>query len=140
MDDSTHVTDTTITSITSAVGWARLWASARPFARPTPRAGAWYPVVGDASGERAVLQVRGKRVAVQKKFLEIRPDRPTVVTVVVRSRDTTETAVQDRGAPLDRVYAVCPACAERVRVVREQERATCPKCEHHGEVAWWETG
>ncbi len=124
----------------STQGWARLWAAARPFARPTPRAGAWYPVVGDASGERAVLEVRGKRVAVAKKFLEIRADRPRVFTVVVRSRDTAENVLQGGGAKIERVYAVCPCCTERVHVMKEQSQASCPKCGHHAEVAWWETG
>ncbi len=133
MDDSTSVTEAT-------TGWARLYAVARPFARPMPRSGAWYPVVGDASGERAVLQVRGKRVAVQKKFLEIRSDRPKVFTVVVRSRDAAEGELQGGGASLGRVYAVCPACTERMRIVQRQESAQCPRCHHRGEVAWWETG
>ena len=123
-----------------STGWARLWATARPFARPTPRAGAWYAVVGDASGERAVLEVRGRRVAVLKKFLEIRSDRPRVFTVVVRSRETAETVRETLGTSIMRVYAVCPECTERVRVLENQAMATCGKCGHRGEVAWWETG
>jgi hypothetical protein len=121
-------------------GWARLWATARPFARPTPRAGAWYPVVGEASGERAVLEVRGKRVAVQKRFLEIRADRPKVFTVVVRARETAAAVQQARGVTFQRVYAVCPLCTERVPVLEGQPMTRCAKCGHHGEVAWWETG
>src|SRR5512135_1298490 len=89
-------------------GWARIWATARPFARPMPRAGAWYPVVGEASNERAVLEVRGKRVAILKKLLEIRPDRPKVFTVVARSRDTAASVAGSRGEEIARVYAVCP--------------------------------
>lgn len=121
-------------------GWARLWATAHPFARPTPRAGAWYAVVGETSGERAVLEVRGKRVAVQKKLLEIRSDRPQVFTVVVRSRETAETVRETLGTAIMRIYAVCPVCTERVRVLENQAMATCGKCGHRGEVAWWETG
>jgi len=121
-------------------GWARLWATAQPFARPTPRAGAWYAVVGETSGERAVLEVRGKRVAVPKKLLEIRPERPRVFTVVVHSRESTEAARARSGAAVERVYAVCPLCTERVRIVEGQAVATCSKCFHCGEVAWWETG
>ena len=124
----------------TATGWARLWATARPFARPTPRAGAWYAVVGETSGERAVLEVRGRRVAVHKKLLEIRTDRPNVFTVVVRSRETAEHASEKLGAAVQRVYAVCPACTARVRVLDDQPMATCGKCGHRGEVAWWETG
>lgn len=121
-------------------GWARLWATARPFARPEPRAGAWYPVVGDASGERAVLEISGKRVAIPKTFLEIRPDRPDTFTVVARSRQTAATVLTARGARIERIYAVCPACAERVRVLEGQPMVSCTHCGHRGEVAWWETG
>ncbi|HVM64221.1 MAG TPA: hypothetical protein VMU14_05115 [Acidimicrobiales bacterium] len=121
-------------------GWARVWATARPFARPMPRAGGWYPVVGEASGDRAVLEVRGRRVAIQRKLLEIRPKRPDVFTVVVRSRGTVESVLGTRGQEIDRTYAVCPYCAERVRIFENQTQATCPGCGHHGEIAWWETG
>jgi len=121
------------------MGWARIWATAHPFARPVPRAGAWYPVVGEASGQRAVLEVRGKRVAILKSLLEIRPRRPEVFTVVVRSRGTHATLLATHGSEIERIYAVCPACAQRVRVVENQAMATCAKCGHRAEIAWWET-
>jgi DNA-directed RNA polymerase subunit RPC12/RpoP len=121
-------------------GWARIWATAHPFARPMPRAGAWYPVVGEASGERAVIEVRGKRVAILKKLLEIRSDRPKVFTVVVRSRETAESVLAKRGSEIERIYAVCPECTQRVRVLEDQKQATCTRCGHHAEIAWWETG
>jgi hypothetical protein len=121
------------------IAWARLWATARPFARPMPRAGAWYAVVGETTQDRAVLEVRGRRVAVHRQFLEIRRDLPKVFTVVVRTRATAEAAKAERGS-LGRIYAVCPACASRVRLVANQPMAVCPKCGNHAEVAWWETG
>lgn len=129
-----------MTDANPTMGWARLWSAARPFARPTPRAGAWYAVVGDASDDRAVLQVKDKRVAVHRKFLEIRPDRPQVFTVVVRSRNTAYDVLAVRGMKIDRIYAVCPACTGRVHVLQDQEMAMCTKCGHRAEVAWWETG
>jgi Zn finger protein HypA/HybF involved in hydrogenase expression len=104
-----------------------------------PRAGAWYPVVGEAGDERFVLQIRGKRVAIHKKLLELRPERPRTFTVVVRTRDTAATAAALRGE-IDRTYAVCPACTNRVRILPDQSAASCPECSHRGEVAWWETG
>jgi hypothetical protein len=125
---------------TEPMGWARVWATAHPFARPLPRAGAWYTGVGEASGERAVLEVRGKRVAILRKLLEIRPKRPEVFTVVVRPHGSGGAAPATGGAALGFCYAVCPACTERVRVADQQTMATCPKCEHRGEIAWWETG
>ena len=120
--------------------WARVWATAKPFARPAPRAGAWYPVVCEASGDRAVLEVCGRRVAVLRKYLEIRPDRPDAFTVVVRSRQTQAAVLKERGAQIERVYAVCPACAHRVRVLENQPMLSCSRCHHRSEVAWWETG
>ncbi len=120
------------------IGWARVWPTAHPFARPLPRAGAWYPVLGETSGERAVLVIRGRRVAIQKRLLEIRSDRPNVFTVVVRSREAAASLAP--GAPIARVYAVCPACSQRVQIVDQQLMATCTKCGHEAEVAWWDTG
>ena len=121
------------------IAWARLWATARPFARPMPRAGAWYAVVGETTADRVVLEVRGKRVAVHREYLEIRADRPRVFTVVVRSRATMDAVKPDRGS-VDRIYAVCPACNARVHVIADQEMASCHKCGNRAEVAWWETG
>jgi ribosomal protein S27E len=120
--------------------WARPWATARPYARPMPRAGAWYPVVGEAGDGRTVLEIRGKRVAIQKKFLEIRDKRPETFTAVVRSRATIATVLQTRGTTFDRVYAVCPSCMNRLTVFENQAAASCKQCGHTGEIAWWETG
>lgn len=124
---------------TSDHGWARPWATARPFAKPTPRTGAWYPIVGEADDNRVVLEIRGKRVAVLRRLLEIRPDRPTWFSAVVRARGTEHPAA---GTPQDlgRVYAVCPACGTRVRVSQDQIGALCPDCGHRGEIAWWDSG
>lgn len=105
-----------------------------------PRAGAWYPVVGEANNERVVLEVRGRKVAIQKKYLEIRSDRPKVFTVVVRSRETAASVLAQEGREIERVYAVCPECTSRVRILKNQPVATCSECRHRGEVAWWETG
>lgn len=118
-------------------GWARTWAAARPYARPTPRAGAWYPVFGDADDDRVVLEVRGRRVAVHRRLLEIRPDRPATFTVVVRSRDSFPAMAL---TAVDRVYAVCPHCTNRIRILENQPAAHCRECGHGGDVAWWETG
>ena len=86
------------------MGWARIWATAHPVARPAPRAGAWSPVVGEAAGQRAVLEVRGTRVAILKSLLEIRPDRPKVFTVVVRSRDTADRLIATGGPEIGMEY------------------------------------
>jgi hypothetical protein len=117
------------------IGWARVWPTAHPFARPTPRAGAWYPILGEASGERLVLEIRGKHVAIQRRLLEIRDERPKVFTLIVRTREAAAAA----GAPISRIYAVCPVCTHRVQIVDQQTEALCPQCGHQAEIAWWET-
>ena len=99
----------TDTMSSQPTGWARLWAIAHPFARPTPRAGAWYPVVGEASGERVVLEIRGRRLAVRKTLLEIRSERPKLFTVVVRSREAAATLFARPGG--DRCRYLCPGVA-----------------------------
>lgn len=122
------------------LGWARRWATSRPFARPMPRAGAWYPVVGETNQDRVIIEVRGKRVAIQKKFVEIREEKPVTFTAVIRSRNTVATILKERGEEITRVYAVCPSCMNRVGAFEKQAQAYCKQCGHTGEIAWWETG
>ncbi len=129
----------TLTS-TKPKSWARLWATARPYARPMPRAGAWYPVVGEASGERVVIDVRGKKVAVAKRFLEVRPERPRSFTVVWHSRESVARLQETVGPDVPRIYGVCPSCAQRVRIFEGQSEGRCAGCGHRGIVAWDETG
>ncbi len=119
--------------------WVRTWATARPFARPMPRRGAWYPMLGETTGERAVIEVHGRKVAIAKRFLEVRTDRPNSFTVVVRGPDEpnpTRGTVRDLGP----TYAVCPRCAARNMVSGRVPVMSCGACRHRGEVAWWESG
>lgn len=121
-----------------AIAWARLFAVAKPFCRPMPRAGAWYPVVRDI-GDRLVLKVGDRRVAVACRFLEVRDRRPLRFTVVRRPAADPNPAA-DTPEDLGRVYAVCPSCVGRIRLFGEPQVLTCRRCGHRGEVAWWETG
>jgi len=125
--------------LSGSTGWARPWAIARPFSRPAPRAGAWYPIVGDAGEQRVVLEIRGKRVAVMKKLLEIRSERPARFTVVTRPKDQPNPAT-GTAQDLGNQYAVCPSCGTRVPLWSEPPVVTCGTCRHRGEVAYWETG
>jgi hypothetical protein len=129
----------TTTTSPSVIAWARPWALARPFTRPTPRAGAWYPVVGEAGDERVVLEIRGRRVAVHKNMLELRTERPKVITVVARAEKEPSPAA-GKAWDLGKIYGVCPECGSRIRLFGEIPMATCGECGHRGEVAWWETG
>jgi hypothetical protein len=124
---------------TDTLGWARPWALARPFTRPTPRAGAWYPIVAETADQRVVLEIRGRRVAVLRRLLEIRAERPDRITVVYRGGNEPSPAA-GKAWDLGRVYGVCPACGSRIRLFGEPPMALCGECGHRGEVAWWETG
>jgi len=119
--------------------WARTWATARPYARPAPRAGAWYPVIGEASNDRVVLEIGGKKVAIQRKFVELREKRPETFTAVRRTRATI-TTMNQRGQDIPRTYAVCPRCMNRISAFPGQVQTQCKLCGHAGEIAWWETG
>ena len=86
-----------------------------------------------------MLEIRGRKVAIARRYLEIRPSRPPSFTAVVRGADEPNPA---RGTPADlgQVYAVCPRCAGRSRVVPKVPVLSCGACRYRGEVAWWESG
>ena len=119
------------------LGWARLWAVARPHTRPMLRTGAWYPVV--AQGEDVVLEVQHREVRVSKHLVELRDDRPRKFTVVCRARDEKNPARGTR-RDLGHKYAVCPASGHRIPVKGEPSHLQCPGCGYRAEVAWTETG
>lgn len=122
-----------------AHGWGRVFPAARrPPLDPMPRLGVWYPIVSRGSS-RVVLDVQGEHVDLPDDLVEVRPKRPEKFTVVYRTRTDTNPAMGTRG-DLGRVYAVCPACGNRVRLMGHPDNMDCPDCAHRGEVAWWETG
>ncbi len=118
--------------------WARAWAIARPKTDPMLRQGAWYPVVNHGS-TFVMLDVRERYVMVPKHLVELRDARPEKFTVVYRGSGERNPA-QGTGSDLGRKYAVCPSCANRVRLLGQPEFIHCYHCGHHGVVAWWETG
>ena len=102
--------------------------------------GAWYPVVGETTSDRVVLDIVGRRVAIQRKYLEVRDKRPQTFTAVTRTRNTLTTLRKDHALEIERIYAVCPQCMNRVPAFPGQAAASCKRCGHAGEIAWWETG
>jgi hypothetical protein len=124
--------------VEAPLGWARLYPIARPFCRPMPRHGAWYPIVRQL-GERVVLEVARRRVAIAATLVEVRETRPVRFTVVRRALDEPN-PFAGTATDLGRVYAVCPACDARRRLFGEPVQLSCEHCGHKGEIAWWETG
>jgi hypothetical protein len=120
-----------------AMGWARLWAVARPNTRPMLRSGAWYPVV--ARGEEVVLEVRHRQVKLSPHLVELRDERPRRFTVVYRGRDEENPARGTR-RDLGHKYAVCPASGHRILIKGEPVYLQCPGCGYRAEIAWHETG
>jgi hypothetical protein len=96
-------------------------------------------MLGETTGERAVIEVHGRKVAIAKRFLEVRTDRPSSFTVVIRSPEEPNPA-RDTPIDLGRTYVVCPKCATRNPVSGRAPMLTCVTCRHRGEVAWWESG
>src|SRR3989304_2323158 len=93
-----------------ARGWGRLYPTSRIVTKPRRRRGVWYPIVDPDLGERLVIQVLGRSVAVPKRLVEIRPKRPTRFTVVYLARNQPNPA-EGTARFLGRKYAGCPACA-----------------------------
>ena len=102
--------------------------------------GAWYPVVGETTNERVVIEIVGRKVAIQKKYLEVRDKRPNTFTAVTRTRQTLQTLRKDQAIEIERIYAVCPHCMNRVPAFPGQAQASCKRCGHAAEIAWWDTG
>jgi hypothetical protein len=121
-----------------ALGWARLWAVARPLTDPMLRQGAWYPVVNRGS-DFVVVDVHRRHVTVPTHCVEVRGAQPDRFTVVYRSH-ADENPARHTPEDLGRQYAVCPTSGDRLRLLGQPEQLRCPTCGHHGMVAWWETG
>jgi hypothetical protein len=126
-------------SVPPLVGWARLWAEARPRTRPMLRSGAWYPVVSDGGSSGVVLKVRHRDVRLPAELVEVRKERPRHFTVVFRGR-TEGNPAAGTGRDLGTCYAVCPASGHRIRLPGRPVQVECPGCGYRGEIAWTETG
>ncbi len=117
--------------------WARIWSSVRPPYSKNLRAGGWYPVVRDDLVDRVTIRIGETGVDVPRRFLELRPRRPNLFSVVHR---VGYDAVARRQSvhKLGKRYAVCPACRSRFTLIGQPEAIQCPECKHTGEVCWWE--
>jgi len=124
---------------TKPLSWARLWATAAPRETRHLRQGMWYQVLDDSDETSVVLDIDGQQVRAPRRLFELRELMPSRFTVVYRTLEARN-PLKGTKSDLGRVYGVCPQCGHRVRLGRQALMANCPRCDHRGEVAWWETG
>ena len=122
-------------------GWARVWPTVRLSVSRNLRRGAWCPIVEDTEPEKVFLAITQRAVAVPRRIIQVRPrlPRPHRFSVVYGAKGERN-PVSGTAADLGNTYAVCPHCAERLRLFAHQLAVRCSECAHEGEVAWWETG
>lgn len=114
--------------------WARVYPALKRTHSKVLRHGTWYPVLKDEREDRLTIRIGTRMVDVPRRLLEVRATRPTFFSVITRVGDNEPPA----GVELGRRYAVCPNCSHRIPLAGEPTTKKCPKCEHVGEIAWWE--
>lgn len=119
------------------VGWARVYPAIQRTTSKALRRGAWYPVIHDNLPDRVFLQLGTRSIAVPRRILEIRRERPDYFSVVYR-RDHHGDALDDSSQALAMRYVVCPRCARRLRIWGQPPTYCCPNCRHEGDIGWWE--
>ena len=109
-----------------AFHWARLKANVKC----ALRRGAWYRILKLTAME-AVLDVKGKPVAVSRGTLQLSPEPALRWTVVPSPKDAPRfpTAWGPR-------YAVCPNCRDRAQLEGEPPSMRCHRCNGFFEIAW----
>ena len=117
--------------------WARVYPTTKRTRAKSLRRGAWYPVVNNELPDRVSLQMGTKAVAVPRSILEIRQFRPEHFSVVNRA-EYQDAPNRKSVYNLGKVYAVCPACSQRLALWGEPQTKACTKCGHKGDVGWWE--
>lgn len=109
--------------------WARLKADLQC----ALRRGAWYKVLKLGPRE-AVVEVKGREVAVPRTALEVVAQPPRHWTVVPRPRHAPRLP-----SSWGQRYAVCPNCRARAPLEGEPQSMRCPRCNGLFEVAWGES-
>jgi hypothetical protein len=97
------------------------------------RRGAWYKVIRLAPLE-AVIDVKGKQVAVPRTALELAPAPPLRWTVVPSPKHAPRYP-----STWGTQYGVCPNCRDRAQLVAHPASLRCTRCNGLFEVAWNES-
>lgn len=110
----------------SATQWARL----KEDVPCDLRRGAWYKVMKLAAVQ-AVVDVKGKQVAIPRTAVELTPAPPLRWSVVPSPK-----AAPRYPPSWGRQYAVCPNCRDRAQLVGTPTTLRCTRCNGLFDVAW----
>ncbi len=112
------------------------WARVKPPGAYSLRRGAWYPIL-ENNGDEAeiVLDLRYRTVVIPRVNIDVRTERPTCFSVVVREPHDPNPV---KGTPQDLglSYAVCPLSHTRVRLSGHPEVLECPECGYQYPIEW----
>ena len=105
--------------------WARLQADLNI----RLRRGAWYRIT-QLGPLQAVVEVRGRPLAVPSAFLQVVESPPRTWSVVARPSDAVRLPREwDR-------YAVCPSCRARQAIDGRPRVMACQRCSGELRVTW----
>lgn len=106
--------------------WARLKADVTC----DLRRGAWYKVIKLAAVQ-AVVDIKGKAIAIPREALQLSPTRPPRWSVVPSPK-----AARRYPPTWGPKYAVCPNCRDRAALVGRPANLRCARCNQVFDVAW----
>jgi hypothetical protein len=106
--------------------WGRVWT--RHNCRV--RRGAWYPLLR-LTPEAAVIEVNHQSLLVPREYVQIRPVRPQLWSVVPLPADAFDVPLEWGSR-----YAVCPNCSERAPLGADLQRMPCPRCQQVFAISW----
>lgn len=112
------------------------WATAAPGLADVLRRGAWYPIVEESADGTVVVEVDQQRLSFRREDLRIRPDRPVMWSIVIRTGVMRPTLA---GPRLVTSYAVCPDCTGRQEFEGQPETLMCGRCRRASKVDWTTT-
>lgn len=113
----------------------RKWARVKKAGAHGMRRGAWYAVLNENKSNIVVLDVSKKAVPIDRTMLDFTMQKPHKWSVVHLDpqKDAAELAGE---AGLGSLYGVCPNCAGRANLKKEDTQLTCPVCQLLFEIDW----
>jgi hypothetical protein len=102
------------------------------------RRGAWYPVAEELADGRVAVEIRGRRVWLNRADISVRADPPEHWSIVVRTGVLRPT-LSGQGREVTNTYAVCPRCHARQDFTSKPATLRCAGCDATSPVDWSET-